>query len=146
MSYLVDTNVLLRSVQESHPMHSDAANSIDLLLRQRDQVCIIPQNLVEFWCVATRLEVRNGLGMSIDETVRRIEAFKKAFVLSPDIDATFGEWEQLVAKHQVLGKKVYDARLVAAMNVYGVTHLLTFNTDDFKRYDLITVVSPSSVK
>lgn len=26
-----------------------------------------------------------------------------------------------------------------------ITHILTFNTDDFKRYDEITVVSPSSL-
>ena len=31
------------------------------------------------------------------------------------------------------------------MKVHGITHLLTFNTADFKRYDGITVVNPSSV-
>jgi predicted nucleic acid-binding protein len=146
MSYLVDTNVLLRSVQKSHPMHSDAANSIDLLLRHREKVFIIPQNLIEFWCVATRPEGNNGLGISVDETAQRIAAFKKALVLLPDTDLIFGEWERLVFKHQVLGKQVYDARLVAAMKVHNVTDLLTFNTADFKRYDEITVVSPSSVE
>ena len=146
MSYLVDTNVLLRSVQKSHPMHSVAANSIDLLLHQRQEVFIIPQNLVEFWCVATRPEVNNGLGMSIDEAARRMAAFKNALMLLPDLDSIFGTWEQLVVDHQVSGKQVYDARLVAAMKVHGITHLLTFNTTDFKRYDGITVVSPLSVK
>lgn len=146
MSYLVDTNVLLRSVQKSHPVHSDAANSIDLLLRNREEVLIIPQNLIEFWCVATRPEGNNGLGISIEETAQRIAAFKKALVLLPDADLVFGEWERLVVKHQVSGKKVYDARLVATMLVHNITHLLTFNTDDFKRYDGITIVSPTSVK
>ena len=32
MSYLVDTNVLLRSVQKTHPMQLDASRAIDLLL------------------------------------------------------------------------------------------------------------------
>gem|GEM_PF-5272602 len=32
------------------------------------------------------------------------------------------------------------------MTVYNITHLLTFNTDDFKRYDKITVVDPTDVK
>ena len=48
-------------------------------------------------------------------------------------------------KHPVSGKQAYDARLVAAMKVHKVTHLLTFNSEDFKRYEGITVVSPSSV-
>jgi predicted nucleic acid-binding protein len=127
-------------------MCSSAANSIELLLRHREEVFIVPQNLIEFWCVATRPEFSNGLGMSIGETAQRIATFKEAFVLLPDGESIFGEWEQLVIKHQVLGKQVYDARLVAAMNVHNVTHLLTFNTADFKRYEKITVVDPSSVQ
>ena len=65
MSYLVDTNVLLRSVQKSHPMESEAANSIELLIRHREILVITPQNLIEFWCVATRPEgVRLSIMMS----------------------------------------------------------------------------------
>jgi predicted nucleic acid-binding protein len=145
MSYLVDTNVLLRSVQKSHPMELQAANSIELLLRHREILVITPQNLIEFWCVATRPEVNNGLGISIKETIRRIESFKKVLVLLPDTDSIFTEWEQLVVRYQGSGKQVYDARLVASMNTHRITHLLTFNTVDFKRYDGITVLSPSSV-
>lgn len=145
MSYLVDTNVLLRSVQKSHPMESAPANSIKLLLRQHEILVITPQNLIEFWCVATRPEVNNGLGISINETVRRIESCKRVLVWLPDTDLIFSEWERLVVQYQVSGKQVYDARLVAPMNVHTITHLLTFNTADFKRYDGITVLSPSSV-
>jgi predicted nucleic acid-binding protein len=50
-----------------------------------------------------------------------------------------------VLQYQVSGKQAHDARIVAAMNVHKLTHLLTFNTADFKRYDGITVVNPSSV-
>ena len=39
----------------------------------------------------------------------------------------------------------HDARLVAAMSVHGINHLLTFNIADFKRYPAITVLSPNSV-
>jgi len=145
MSYLVDTNVLLRSVQKSHPMELEAANSIKLLLRHRETLVITPQNLIEFWCVATRPEANNGLGISISETVQRIESFKRVLVLWPYTESIFSEWEQLVVQYQVSGKQVYDARLVESMNTHRITHLLTFNTDDFKRYDRITVVSPSSV-
>jgi predicted nucleic acid-binding protein len=42
----------------------------------------------------------------------------------------------------VLGTKVHDARLVAAMNVHGIERILTFNTGDFARYG-IEVLLPS---
>jgi len=145
MSYLVDTNVLLRSVQKSHQMHSDAVRAIELLLRNPEAVSVIPQNLIEFWAVATRPEINNGLGLSVDETAQRIAFFKFAFVLLPDTNDIFKEWERLVAQHQVLGKQVYDARLVAAMKVHNLTQLLTFNTSDFKRFTGITAINPRDI-
>jgi len=50
-----------------------------------------------------------------------------------------------VVHHRVAGKQAHDARLVAAMLVHGVTHLLTFNTNDFKRFSEIMVVNPQNV-
>jgi hypothetical protein len=47
-------------------------------------------------------------------------------------------------RHGVIGAKVHDARLGAAMTVHGVRRLLTFNTGDFARYG-IEVVQPSAV-
>jgi predicted nucleic acid-binding protein len=145
MSYLVDTNVLLRSVQNSDPMQSEAVCSVSLLLRNPQEVSLIPQTLIEFWAVATRQQINNGLGLSVDETIRQIAYFKTIFTLWPDTDEIFQEWERLVSQHQVLGKQVYDARRVAAMRVHGLTHLLTFNVGDFKRFTSITATSPQSL-
>jgi len=127
-------------------MHSAAAGSINSFLRNDETLVIVPQNVIEFWCVATRPEAANGLGMSLAETAQRTQAFRSALVLLPDTGEIFDEWERLVTQHQVAGKPVYDTRLVAAMLVHGITHLLTFNTSDFKRYNEITVVDPASVK
>jgi predicted nucleic acid-binding protein len=40
---------------------------------------------------------------------------------------------------------VHDAHIVAAMNVYGITNLLTFNGPDFIRYPGIHVIHPKDV-
>ena len=144
MSYLVDTNVLLRSVQTSHPMHSAAVRAINHLLTD-EVVFVIPQSFIEFWAVATRPGTSNGLGLSVGEVAARISVIKSTLNLLPDVDGIFEQWERLVVQHQVLGKQVYDARLVAAMTVHGVTHLLTFNTTDFKRFTDITATSPQAI-
>lgn len=145
MSHLVDTNVLLRSVQPSHPMHADAAVAVAKLSARGEQLFITPQNLIEFWAVATRPAGSNGLGLSVDEAAREVVRLKALFPLLPDTAAIFPEWERLVSRHQVKGKEAHDARLVAAMLAHKVTHLLTFNTDDFKRYPQITAVNPRDV-
>ncbi|MCU1268282.1 MAG: twitching motility protein PilT [Acidobacteria bacterium] len=145
MSCLVDTNVLLRSVQKTHLMQSESARSIALLILHDEMVSIVPQNLIEFWAVATRPTLNNGLGMSVDETSQHIAAFKIIFELLPDSDSIFKEWERLVIRHQVIGKRVHDARLAEAMLVHNLTHLLTFNDSDFKRFTEIAVVNPRDV-
>ena len=54
-------------------------------------------------------------------------------------------WERLVISTPVVGKNGHDARLVAAMTVHRLTHLLTFNAQDFRQYPAITAVTPADV-
>jgi predicted nucleic acid-binding protein len=65
--------------------------------------------------------------------------------LLPDSPAIYAVWKEIVRDYRVQGVKVYDARLVATMNVYAVESVLTFNTADFKRYSNITALHPSSM-
>jgi predicted nucleic acid-binding protein len=51
-------------------------------------------------------------------------------------------WRRLVRDHQVSGRQVHDAHLVATMLVHGITHILTFNGQDFARYAEIDVIDP----
>jgi predicted nucleic acid-binding protein len=142
--WLVDTNVLLRSAQTAHPMYGDVARSVSILATRRDELHVA-QNLIKFWAVATRPIIDNGLGLTVAQADQELTRLKALSTILPDTADILPEWEQLVIKHQVLGKQAHDARLVAAMNVHKVTRLLTFNIADFKRYSSITVVSPSSV-
>jgi predicted nucleic acid-binding protein len=101
--------------------------------------------LYEFWVVATRPVAGNGLGLSAAEASAELARLRALFPLLLDTPAIFAEWERLVNVHQVLGKNAHDARLVAAMVVHGLTHILTFNTADFSRFPGITVIDPATV-
>ena len=145
MSYLIGTNVLVRLAQPKNPDQREVRRALRVLRRRPDFLGIIPQNLIEFWAVATRPASSNGLDLTPNETARQMGKLKALFTLLPDSSDIFSEWEGLVLQHQVLGKQAHDARLVAAMNVHKLTHLLTFNTTDFKRFTGITVISPTEI-
>jgi predicted nucleic acid-binding protein len=72
--------------------------------------------------------------LSIAEADRRAELIEASFVRLPEDEQIHAEWRRLVVTHSVVGVKVHDARLVAAMNVHGITHVLTVNDKDFRRY------------
>jgi len=145
VSFAVDTNVLLRSIDEGHVAQPTAQKALFALRDRRELLSIFPQNLVEFWAVATRPLANNGLGCGVDRAKQELASLKNLFVLLSDTDAILPEWERLVVSHRVIGKQAHDAHLVAAMIVHNVTHLLTFNADDFKRYETMTAVTPASV-
>jgi predicted nucleic acid-binding protein len=130
MKYLIDTNVLLRAAQKDHPMHSRAGSAMNGLRYTGEELCIIPQNLIEFWAVATQPLASNGLGLTIAEAVQEKSQIKTLFTLYLDTPGIFAEWEYLTTKYQVQGKQVHDARIVAAMNTHDIKTILTFNVDD----------------
>ena len=65
------------------------------------------------------------------------------FPLLPGTPAIFPVWESLVIQYQVSGKPAHDARLVAALQVHGLTTILTFDKTGFSRYAGIEVVDPA---
>jgi len=145
MDCLTDTNIILRLAQPAHPMHSVALAAVKKLLSDGHNLCLIPQNLIEFWNVATRPANKNGLGRTTSQTESDVQAIESNFTVLPDSSAIYPEWRRLVVAHSVLGKQVHDARRVAAMNVDQITDLLTFNGDDFKRFPNITIIDPATV-
>ena len=60
--YLLDTNILIRIADTSSAHHSLANNAINQIIINGDECVITPQNLIEFWVVATRPIDVNGLG------------------------------------------------------------------------------------
>ena len=146
MDCLTDTNIILRLAQPAHPMYAVALTAVKKLLSDGHDLCLIPQNLIEFWNVATRPNDKNGLGQTTAQTEMDVEELEAAFTILPDIPSIYPEWRRLVIAHSVTGKQVHDARLVAAMKVNQITDLLTFNGDDFKRFSDIVIIDPAAIK
>ncbi len=145
MNYLVDTNILTRMADPAHTMHQEALDAVTLLIQQGHTLHVVPQNIYEFWVVATRPESVNGLGKTAAEALLDLTNLKSLFLWLDDSPLVYGVWEGLVTGTPILGKNAHDARFVASMTVHGLTHLLTFNIQDFRQYSGITVVSPANV-
>jgi predicted nucleic acid-binding protein len=67
MNVQLDTNILTRLAQASHPHFATALAAVQQLESAGHALCIVPQNLYEFWAVATRPVTDNGLGLAVPE-------------------------------------------------------------------------------
>lgn len=86
---------------------------------------------------------QNGLGMTCNQASQWLDFFQRRFTLLPDRPDLLGRWHALVKSFGVTGLRSYDARLVAAMQSYGILNLITFNANDFKGFP-VTIIDPAS--
>ena len=74
-----------------------------------------------------------------DEALGELEAILSVLVLLDEAEQTFQHLCSLLKRYQVYGKAVHDANIVATMLTYGITRLMTYNSDDFRRFQEITI-------
>ena len=146
MQYLLDTGILLRLVNRQAVMHDQIRTAVRTLKSQGHVTVSAFQNRAEFWNVCTRPSAaRGGLGLSSEETDRRIRTVERITGLLPDSPEIYSIWKNLVVTYAVKGASVHDARLVALMIFHHIPHILTLNAGDFLRYKQITPVSPEQI-
>jgi predicted nucleic acid-binding protein len=149
MLFLLDANILIYGANPVSPFFPECRRATNVIAQNGDTSCIVPQSLYEFWSVATRQpkpqSPMSGLGMTPAQAYAEIVAMRQVFPLFNDNSQILPEWIRLVTQYGVSGRDCHDARYVAAMNVHGITHLVTVNKDDFKRFPNITVLLPSDV-
>jgi predicted nucleic acid-binding protein len=149
MSFLLDTNVLIRLANSSDALRNTAFAATAELHRRGEDLFIGSQNVAEFWSVATRPTINNGLGMAVEDAAELVEYFESDFRIVPDSPLIYPAWKQLVIEAGVTGKHVHDARLVAICRVNQIENLLTFNGRQFARYATVAtnfnIVEPATI-
>ncbi len=145
MTYLLDTNILLRLIDAKSLEHDVVKRALVNIYQAEDVAVIVPQNIIELWAVASRPTSANGLGFTLERTRTEIDDLLERYNLLSDQESLFGVWLELVTVHQVSGKQVHDTKLVAAMMTHGIENILTINTPDFKRFTQVNAVHPLEV-
>jgi len=140
--FLVDTNILIRSVQPHDPGYPFVDASLSRLVQSNAELYYTSQNLGEFWNSLTRPPDRNGYGLSTSGANDLAKTIEAKFGLLPDSPSVHLEWRAMLMDYGISGVQVHDARLVAAMRVHGVRRILTFNVRDFRRFLDVDAVHP----
>lgn len=89
------------------PQSGVARAAIHTLQRRGERLIVVPQNLYEFWAVATRPAGpppggRNGLGMTTVQAGHWLRFFRRRFTLLPDREELSTLWQELVERHVII--------------------------------------------
>lgn len=104
-----------------------------------------PQVARESWSVATRPADVGGYALTLEMADAILERAHQGLRFLHDTPDIYTIWRELLKRHRVSGKQVHDAYHAAAMLAHGISHVLTLDDRDFKRYSEITPIHPQDV-
>ncbi|MEX0974750.1 MAG: type II toxin-antitoxin system VapC family toxin [Bacillota bacterium] len=139
----IDTNVLVYAVSEQDPHHGPSRNLIDGVAAGRVSACIFPQNLLEFYAVATNPR-RVQRPLSVTEALKEMTALRSILQVVSPRESALDILEGLVATSETTQADVFDAFIAAQMQDAGIHTLCTYNTGDFETF-LIELRTPEEL-
>ena len=135
----VDTNLLIYATFPSSPFHPAARIRLTDLERQGTVLWTSRQVLREFPSATTRpgAIMPAPARSSLEQVVQQFEA---EFQVANEDSSVTARLLKLVQAKTIQGKQIHDANIVATMEHFGISWLLTHNTSDFVRYSQIKLL------
>lgn len=137
----VDTNVWVARILEDHVFHERAQTKLTQLVEQEEVLCLSGQIIRELISVCT-LGRNLSRPLTWDELRQQIEALLAQTVLLDETEPSIRKLIDFGARYRVIGKQIHDTNIAATMLTHGITRLVTFNPDDFKRFTEIEGIVP----
>jgi uncharacterized protein len=134
---LIDSNILVYSINSSSPKHKKAQ---EFLHENLSELTVAHQNIFETLRVLTHSKFPNP--MKIGDAIEAIEnILKVCTVVSPDY-RTHRIALELIKKHNLSGDLIFDTYLVATALGNDIDIIATDNTKDFKRFIELKTINP----
>jgi len=140
----LDTNILVYASTIRAPLHQTAQQTIQQLYDSGRKIWISRQILREYLAALSRPQTFTN-PLPIETLIADIHQFQSRFQIAEDTSRVMERLLALMAEVAVGGRQVHDANIVATMQVYGISELLTHNTADFDRFSGITVIPLMSI-
>jgi len=84
VTHVVDTSILVRQADPNSADRPLVMQALARLTGQGEALQIVPQNMVEFWVVATRPQAVNGLGLSTADADAERQRLERLSGARPD--------------------------------------------------------------
>ena len=137
----LDTNILVYANVDESPFHQMALQAIQTRYEAGVEMWVSRQVLREYLTTLTRPQVfANPRPVAI--TIERVRFFQTQFRIAEDSLQVTERLLTLMEQVAIGGRQVHDANIVATMQAYGISQLLTHNVADFNRYQEFITVLP----
>ena len=144
MSFIIDSNVLISSYDETEKQHKDSYSVVERAMNKEVDGVLAHQNLLEYLAVVTdQKRVENPL--SSEEAMINVDSYIAALsVISPK-PTTIAIFRRFLREKPVGKGRVFDVYLAATAFDNDIKEICTWNTSDFQGLSEIETVTPEQV-
>ena len=137
----VDTNILIYSTFEDFDpeKHIQCTDNLNKLLQAGTTLFISSQILREYFAVSTNRNIFKK-PLTYKQAVSKMKEFLARFTLVHEKESTIHILITLIGQYAVSRQKIHDMNIVATMVDNDITHLLTYNVQDFKQISEIQLL------
>lgn len=135
----VDTNILLAATDAKREQHGRALELLKQAYAGNCGLYTSGQVFREYLVVATRPIESNGLGLKIADALENVEQLGRCIDLLEENSNVSRRLRSMLRSHDVSGKRIHDANIVATMLTHGLKNLITDNRADFEAFSEITI-------
>lgn len=140
LAVFVDANVLIYAALSNSAFHQIARERLISFAGSNTILCISNQVIREYLSGMSRT-LLNARQYDTTLLANDVSIMQRQYTVLEETIITRQNLLNLLGRFTTGGKQVHDANIVATMQQYGISQLLTNNVDDFKRFDsLITLI------
>lgn len=137
--YLLDTNILIYSLDKTSPFYQQAKEIIRLTFEQRIQGFVAQQNLIELVNVLIGFYGISSKNALLDA---KMFAYNSNLILIYPLATTFITFADFLDQTKKLKGDIFDIYLAATAWDNNITNILTVNTKDFYSLPKIAAINP----
>jgi predicted nucleic acid-binding protein len=126
----IDTNILVYLANEDSQFHRKVVGAFKRASGGYE-LWTSRQVLREYAVVMTRPDIMEK-PLSIEEVISDIEKWQMILQIADENEEVTKALLELIVTHQVKGKRIHDANIVASMRVNSIGTLWTMNVHDFQ--------------
>jgi predicted nucleic acid-binding protein len=138
---IVDANVLVYALDADAPQHAAARALLETGRNGSTTLYVTSQILCEFYSIVTNAR-RVPKPRSSADALSAIAGLLGFLHVLPVPVHTVDGWLDLLHRHPVTGRDVFDLQIVATMLANGVQRIYTFNMGDFEVFSELSILTP----
>lgn len=137
---LFDSNVLVYVHNEDSPFHTQAIKLVTKVIRGEIFGSLTYQNLLEFYSIITdKRRLTNPITPKLASELVNQYLSSPFEIIYPNLN-TNKIMVELLMKNQFKNGQVFDCFLIATMLTSNISHIVTANVKDFKKFYGISVL------